>query len=296
MSGINVTQGRVGSGPASASYVQGAGMVTPGAEMIFGTPTSAGILTLLNNEAAMYEAHRILVAGGVHGAVDGANVITATMPATNEAEAVALGVNLRAMYEAHRLRTTGGVHGTADSVNTIVAPVPTDWDSLVVFCNEFKNTTGFNAHLLLVGGPPVVHGAQDVINTVTAPNAVAPHTAAIAGNVLEAAAQAVGIACAPPVAGKTWGSLQLILRWTVVPPVPVAGTPDLYLVVYWYNGTNWNRMTWPVKHIDDSSAVEDARNFGVISDLPFPRDAVEFAVGCVGYVGGALFCKMVPGA
>ena len=129
------------------------------------TDVTADILTLLNNEAVKFDDHIINVDGGIHGGVDSTNTLTETIPATNETEAVALGAELYTLYEAHRVLTAGSVHGGADSTNTIASAQPTDWDSLVTFCNEFKNTTGFNAHISLEGG---VHGADGAVDAVTA--------------------------------------------------------------------------------------------------------------------------------
>jgi hypothetical protein len=139
------------------------------------TDPTADILALLNDEVTQYEAHRILTAGGVHGAADTTNVITATHPAATEAEAVALGADLYTQYEAHRVLTAGGVHGAADNTNTIASASPTDWDSLVTFCNEFKNTTAYEQHRILTGGGE--HGAQDTTNVVTAADSGAQITA-----------------------------------------------------------------------------------------------------------------------
>ena len=130
------------------------------------TDVTVDILALLNDEVTQYEAHRVLTAGGVHGAADATNVITATSPATTEAEAAALGADLYTQYEAHRVLTAGAVHGAADNTNTIASASPTDWDSLVTFCNEFKNTTAYEQHRILTAGG--VHGAADATNVVTA--------------------------------------------------------------------------------------------------------------------------------
>lgn len=127
------------------------------------------VLTLLNDAVTQYEAHRVLIAGSVHGAADNTNAITATSPATTEDEAVALANDLKAMYEAHRVLIAGSVHGVADDVNTIVAPDAFNWDSVGTLVNEFKNTTGYEAHRVLTTGG--VHGAADATNVITAADA-----------------------------------------------------------------------------------------------------------------------------
>lgn len=132
------------------------------------TDPTADILTLVNDAAVSYEAHRVYVTDSVHGGADTTNVLTETSPATDETEAVALVNDVKAMYEAHRVLTAGSVHGAADSTNTIAAADATDWDSIVTLVNEIKNTTGFNAHCALVDS---VHGAADAVNVITEPDA-----------------------------------------------------------------------------------------------------------------------------
>lgn len=133
------------------------------------------ILTLLNEAVLDYEAHRVMVAGGVHGAADATNVITVQSPATTEAEAVALAKDLKDRYNAHRVLTGGGEHGAADNTNSIVAADPSNWATVLTLVDEFKNTTGFNAHIILTAGG--VHGAADTVNTITAADAGYPATA-----------------------------------------------------------------------------------------------------------------------
>jgi len=130
------------------------------------TDVTADILTLLNDEATQYDIHIVNLAGGIHGATGVADILTEAYPATDLTTAVALGSNLRTKYTTHIANTAGGIHGGADATNTIAAPDPTDWDTLITFCNEFKNTTGFNAHIILTGGG--VHGGTGVADAVTA--------------------------------------------------------------------------------------------------------------------------------
>lgn len=124
------------------------------------------------------------------------------------------------------------------------------------------------------------------------PAAVPAHSTAFAGNVLEAAAQAEAVALAVPATGKEWQTLQIQLRWTVVPPAPVAGTPDLFIAIYWQVGAEWHRIYWPAKHLTDTDSVDDMRQFSDFTSLDFPLGATAFAVGVAGYVGGELFVDM----
>lgn len=132
------------------------------------TDPTADILTLVNACYTQYEAHRVNISGGIHGAADTTNIVTATAPATTEAEAIALMNDVKAQYEAHRILTAGSVHAGADATNTIASSDATDWDSLVTLANEFKNTTGFNAHIAVT---PAVHGADGSADAIAAANA-----------------------------------------------------------------------------------------------------------------------------
>lgn len=132
-------------------------------------PLGDDVLGLLNDAVTQYEAHRVLTAGGVHGAADTVNAITATSPATTEAEAIALANDLKAKYNAHRVLTDGGVHGAPDSVNSIESPDAFNWNSAGVLVNEFKNSTGYEDHRVLTTGG--VHGAADTTNVITAVDA-----------------------------------------------------------------------------------------------------------------------------
>lgn len=138
------------------------------------TDVIADILTLLNDAVAKFELHRVNISGGIHGLAD-TNAITATYPATDLTEAVALALDLRTLYEAHRVLTAGSVHGGADSTNTIVTAAPSTWDEMITLCNEFKNTTGFNDHIALTAGP--VHGADGSADAITAADSGVQKTA-----------------------------------------------------------------------------------------------------------------------
>jgi len=133
------------------------------------TDPTTDILAIINDAYDMYVAHVAMDAGGagVHpGGADAVNVVTATYPATTEAEAVALLNDIVAMYELHRANNGGAYHTNPDATNTIVEPAMTDWDDGITLANAYKNTTGFNAHVILTAGP--VHGATDVAHVITA--------------------------------------------------------------------------------------------------------------------------------
>lgn len=124
------------------------------------------VLRLVNDLAAQYEAHRVFTTGGVHGAQDTTNVITATNPATQATEAITLVNDIKAKYEAHRALTAGGVHGAIDNTNVVAAPNATDWPTLETLANAIK--LAYEGHRVLTAGS--VHGAVDSVNEVTAPN------------------------------------------------------------------------------------------------------------------------------
>ena len=126
----------------------------------------ANILTLINNAVEMFERHRVNTDGGIHGAPDIINEITATYPATTIVEGIALGADLYTQYEAHRILVAGLEHTNPDAINTIASASPTDRPSLITFLNEFRDTTGFNDHIALTAGP--VHGADGSVDAITA--------------------------------------------------------------------------------------------------------------------------------
>jgi len=133
------------------------------------------VLALVNDAYDMYVAH-IAEAATVHpGGADGTNLITATYPATTEAEGIALMNDIKAQYELHRANNGGAYHTNPDATNTIVEADATDWDDLVTLANGFKNTTGFNAHVVLTAGP--THGSSDAAHAITAADAGAQITA-----------------------------------------------------------------------------------------------------------------------
>ncbi|KKN87434.1 hypothetical protein LCGC14_0258890 [marine sediment metagenome] len=135
------------------------------------TDPTADILLLVNDAYDMMLAHMAMDAGGagVHpGGADTTNLITATYPATTEAEAVALHNDIHAQYTQHIANNGAAYHTNADVTNTYTEGAASDWDDLVATANGFKDTTGFNQHVILTAGP--THGATDVAHVITAPD------------------------------------------------------------------------------------------------------------------------------
>jgi len=135
------------------------------------TDVTADILLIVNDAYDMMLAHMAMpdTGAGVHpGGADTNNVMTATYPATTEAEAVALHNDIHAQYTAHIANTGGAWHTNADVTNTYTEGAASDWDDLVATCNGFKDVTGFNQHVILTAGP--THGASDVAHIITAPD------------------------------------------------------------------------------------------------------------------------------
>jgi hypothetical protein len=130
------------------------------------TDVTVDILALVNDAYDMYVAHIAQIAAIHPGGADTTNVVTATYPATTEAEAIALINDIKAMYELHRANNGAAYHTNPDAVNTIIEADATDWDSCVTLANAYKNTTGFNAHIILTAGP--THGATGAVDTITA--------------------------------------------------------------------------------------------------------------------------------
>jgi len=68
--------------------------------------------------------------------------------------------------------TAGAVHGAADNTNTIASANATNWATALTLINEFKNTTAYEAHRILIAG--TVHGVADAVNAITADDAGYP--------------------------------------------------------------------------------------------------------------------------
>ena len=119
--------------------------------------------TAVNESYVRYEAHRILTAGGVHGAEDTVNVVLASLyPASGEAETVTLVNGILTAYQGHRVLTAGGVHGAADTTNAVYRAAATDWLSAAELGGEIIRK--YEAHIILTAGG--VHGAEDTINSI----------------------------------------------------------------------------------------------------------------------------------
>ena len=84
-----------------------------------GPAALAALLVQVNAIRAAYEAHRVLTTGGVHGAADSVNAVSAPT-ATNLASAVALINDLQVVIGDH-LATGAPVHGQADRARQIRA-------------------------------------------------------------------------------------------------------------------------------------------------------------------------------
>lgn len=122
-------------------------------------------ITLVNDEVAKYEAHRVLTAGSVHGSADATNAVTAPL-ATNLATAITRANDLKAQYNAHRVDVSGApaIHGAADTTNAVTSPNATNLASLITLVNEIR--TDYEAHRVLTSGG--VHGASDSTNVISA--------------------------------------------------------------------------------------------------------------------------------
>ena len=130
------------------------------------TDITVAALALVNDEYDMLLAHMAEGAAIHPGGADTVNVMTAIYPATTKAETVALHNDITAQYELHRANNGGAWHTNADVTNTYTEGAASDWDDLVATMNGYKNTTGFNSHVILTAGP--THGATDVAHVITA--------------------------------------------------------------------------------------------------------------------------------
>lgn len=109
-----------------------------------------------------YEAHRVLVTGGVHGMADTTNIVSPSLyPASGVTASVALINAILTAYEAHRIAS--GVHGWTDTVNVVYRSAATGWTTAANLSGEIIRK--FNAHIVVTS--PAVHGIADTINEVT---------------------------------------------------------------------------------------------------------------------------------
>ena len=124
-------------------------------------------ITLLNDLATQYEAHRVDLTGApaIHGAADNTDVLTATVPCTDFATACTLANDIKDKYNAHRV-LLGGVHATADVTNAVTSLNATNHATLKLLANDLR--IAYEAHRVLVGAGPC-HGSADATNVVTAP-------------------------------------------------------------------------------------------------------------------------------
>jgi len=133
-------------------------------------PTKLEMAMRLANELKVdYEAHRVLTAGGVHGAADTTNTITSP-DASDLSSLITLANELRTDYEAHRVLIAGSVHGSADNTNAVSAAACSDLDTAVVLLKDIK--AKYEGHRINTSGTPAVHGAQDTTNYVSAADPV----------------------------------------------------------------------------------------------------------------------------
>ena len=167
--------------------------------------------TLLTEMKADYNAHRVLIAGGVHGAADAVNVVAAADASTLNT-AVTLANEIRTMYEAHRVLVAGGEHGIADAVNVMTAPASGgDLSSLVALCLDLK--VMYEAHRVLVAG---VHGAADAVNVVTSDDPGTADVHKIDDTRVVSAADAADLATLTTLVAELWADYNAHLNDLVI--------------------------------------------------------------------------------
>lgn len=124
-------------------------------------------ISLVNALRADYEAHRVLVGGGVHGVADGINTITA--PAASNLASLLLLVNdIATQYEAHRILTLPALnaHTVADALNALTATIPaTTASEATALALDIQ--TQYNAHRILTLPTLNTHGVADAINNTS---------------------------------------------------------------------------------------------------------------------------------
>lgn len=119
------------------------------------------VIILANTLKADYESHR-LFAGGVHGAADIVDVVTAP-DASDLLTVITLLNDIKVQYEAHRVLIAGGEHGAPDNTNVVTAPNATDLASAAVLALDLQ--VQYNAHRILTSGGE--HGAPDDLNLLS---------------------------------------------------------------------------------------------------------------------------------
>lgn len=146
-----------------------------------GSPVAGSVvaecLLIVNDAYDMMLAHMAEGASIHPGGADTVNVMSAAnYPATDSATAWALLNEIKAKYELHRANNGGAWHTNPDATNTVGEPDATSWATFITLANAFKNTTGFNAHVVLTAGP--THGATDIAHVITATDCDTEETAA----------------------------------------------------------------------------------------------------------------------
>ncbi len=111
-----------------------------------------------------------------HNIVDGANIITGTMPSWSSVEATLLSTcftllnDLAAKYEAHRLNSGGVFHTTVDTVNYLGGPLLPGGATPQMMVERANLLAGLlSDHVIKEGG---THSAPDGGDVVSAANAV----------------------------------------------------------------------------------------------------------------------------
>ncbi len=121
------------------------------------------IYALLNELKVEYEAHRVFTTGGVHGAADNTNAVTAA-DADTKATAITLTNDLKTQFNAH-CALVDSVHGAADETNPVTEEDLEEgatWTEISTMAGAIK--TGYEAHRILTTDD--VHGAADSTNVV----------------------------------------------------------------------------------------------------------------------------------
>lgn len=118
---------------------------------------------VLNDLVTQYSAHIQLGSAPTNyhpnGAAGTNDIITATSPATTNAEAYLLANDLKAKLVAHAYRTSPTGHGLAHTI-TVTAADATDYDTLVALVTELQ--AEYEAHRVRTTG--TVHGVADGTN------------------------------------------------------------------------------------------------------------------------------------
>lgn len=108
-------------------------------------------------------------------------------------------------------------------------------------------------------------------------------------DVAAAAAQSAAQTVSPPIGGKTWQRLQVFVRWATGSEGDTA-----VVVMYWYDGTNWNDTRWPIYKVESTTSASNKRLYSNYTEIPFPGDAVSVAVGIEDYTAGTFYVDLLP--